>query len=62
MTEVEPTKSKMGHYRPFESRKPRERSACPKCGSIIVKKRFRTRDYVCKSCGWEGETIKKIMW
>lgn len=40
----------------------RERSACPKCGSILVKKRNRTCDYVCEACKWEGKTIKKVMW
>lgn len=47
---------------PFESDKPRERSACPKCGSILVKKRMRTHDYVCKTCNWEGESVKKVIW
>ena len=47
---------------PFESKKPRERSACPKCNSILVKKRRRTNDYICDKCKWEGVTIKKVMW
>lgn len=47
---------------PFESRKPRERSACPNCNSILVKKRHRTKDYVCEVCNWEGVTVKKVMW
>ncbi len=55
-------KSKVRRYIPFEARQPRERSACPKCESILVKRRNRTHDYICKSCGWEGEGVKKIMW
>lgn len=47
---------------PFESEKLRERSACPKCNSILVKKRNRTNDYVCPVCGWVGGTVKKVMW
>lgn len=47
---------------PFESKKPRVRSACPNCGSILVKKRMRTCDYVCKACDWEGKSVKKVMW
>lgn len=54
-------KPKVRRYIPFEARQPRERSACPECESIYVKKRVRTRDYVCKSCGWEGFSIKKVM-
>lgn len=55
-------KRKVRHYIAFESRTPRERSACPKCGSILVKKRNRTHDYICKACNWEGATIKKVIW
>ena len=54
-------KSKVVHYLPF-SRHPRERSACPKCESIHVKKRVRTRDYICVTCGWEGGSVKKVIW
>ena len=49
-------------YIPFEFRKLRERSACPKCGSILVKKRVRTRDYICKVCEWVGVSVTKVMW
>ena len=45
-----------------ESRKPRQRSACPKCDSVLVKKRRRTNDYVCSKCKWEGSSDKKVMW
>jgi predicted RNA-binding Zn-ribbon protein involved in translation (DUF1610 family) len=52
-----------GQYRTdIEYRKPRERSACPKCHSVVVKRRRRMNDYKCSLCGWEGESIKKIMW
>jgi ribosomal protein L37AE/L43A len=43
-------------------RKPRERSACPMCDSLLVKRRKRVHDYICRSCGWEGVAIKKVMW
>jgi len=59
---TEETKRKVRRYVPFESRKPRERSACPKCGSILVRKRFKTHDYICKKCDWIGVVIKKVMW
>lgn len=59
---TEETKRKVRRYLPFEARKPRERSACPNCESILVKKRFRTQDYICKKCNWTGVTIKKIIW
>jgi predicted RNA-binding Zn-ribbon protein involved in translation (DUF1610 family) len=55
-------KSKTRHCIPFKTEQPRERSACPKCESVYVKRRVRAHDYVCKSCGWEGNAIKKIMW
>jgi ribosomal protein L37AE/L43A len=45
-----------------ETRQPRERSACSKCGSVHVKKRIRTQDYLCEFCGWKGITIKKVIW
>jgi ribosomal protein L37AE/L43A len=48
------------HYRPFEARKPRLRSSCPKCGSLDVKKRRDTYNYICGRCGWKGETVAKI--
>jgi predicted RNA-binding Zn-ribbon protein involved in translation (DUF1610 family) len=54
-------KTKVRHCIPSKARQPRERSACPKCGSTMVKRRNRTHDYVCKSCGWEGEGIKKVI-
>lgn len=47
------------HYKPFESKKPRPRNSCPKCGSINVRKRIHTRDYKCHHCGWNGENIAK---
>ena len=53
---------KARRYIPFETKQPRERSACPKCESVFVKKRVRTHDYICKHCGWEGNAIKKIIW
>lgn len=46
----------------FGARRPRERSSCPKCGSVHVKKRVRTHDYLCEFCGWEGVTIIKVVW
>jgi predicted RNA-binding Zn-ribbon protein involved in translation (DUF1610 family) len=46
----------------FGARRPRERSACPKCESVHIKKRVRTHDYICNACGWEGVTVKKVIW
>ena len=60
--DINAIKRKVKRLIPFESRKPRERSACPKCNSILVKKRHRTKDYVCDVCKWEGVTVKKVMW
>jgi len=60
--EIHMTKSYSHRRVPFESKKPRERSACPKCNSILVKKRRRTNDYICDKCKWEGVTVIKIMW
>jgi ribosomal protein L37AE/L43A len=54
-------KPKTRRYIPFEARRPRERSSCPKCESVDVKKRVRTHDYVCNACGWEGDAIRKVM-
>jgi len=59
---LEDIESARKRHVPFESRQPRERSACPKCGSILVRKRFKTHDYICKKCDWIGVTIKKVMW
>jgi len=59
---IDYTKRKRRHRIAFESGEPRERSACPKCGSILVKRRNRTCDYMCPSCKWEGETVKKVIW
>ncbi len=50
----------MSYYRK-DYKKQRERSACPKCESILVKKRRDTYDYMCESCGWTGKAIKKVM-
>ena len=47
-------------YIPFEAKKSRLRNSCPKCGSISVRKRRDTFDYICQRCGWTGETIIKI--
>ena len=48
------------HYIPFEARRTRLRNACPKCGSVNVKKRRDTYDYTCQHCGWKGEGVIKI--
>jgi predicted RNA-binding Zn-ribbon protein involved in translation (DUF1610 family) len=48
------------NYKPFEIKKPRLRNSCPKCGSLDVKKRKDTYDYVCGRCRWEGEVIMKV--
>ena len=47
-------------YIPFEAKKSRLRNSCPKCGSINVRKRRDTYDYICHHCGWKGETTTKI--
>src|SRR3990172_5227604 len=40
---IDYTKRKRRHRIAFESGEPRERSACPKCGSILVKRRKLNR-------------------
>lgn len=47
-------------YIPFEAKRSRLRNACPRCGSINVKKRKDLYDYICYRCGWKGETVTKI--
>lgn len=47
-------------YRPFESKKSRERNSCPVCGSVNVRKRRETYDYICYRCGWKGNAVIKI--
>ena len=60
MTEEEKVNRKNRHYIPFESRKPRLRNSCPKCGSVNVRKRRTINNYVCYRCGWTGENALKI--
>lgn len=47
-------------YIPFEAKKPRLRNSCPRCGSLDVKKRRDTYDYICGHCRWTGESIVKV--
>lgn len=47
-------------YIPFEAKRPRLRNSCPKCGSLGVRKRKETYDYICHRYGWTGETTTKI--
>lgn len=47
-------------YIPFEAKKPRLRNSCPRCGSLNVKKRRDTYNYVCHRCQWEGNTVIKV--
>ncbi len=47
-------------YRPFDSREPRQRNACPRCNSVSISMRSTTRDYVCDRCGWTGKVVVKI--
>ena len=53
---------KRRRYLAFEAKKPRERNACPKCGSMLVRKRVITKDYKCNVCGWIGVSVIKVMW
>lgn len=53
---------KRKRYKPFELRKPRLRNSCPKCGSLDVKKKRGNYNYKCGRCGWEGESVTKIIY
>ncbi len=62
MTEDKVINTKMRRYKAFESGIPRERIACPKCESVCVKKVRKVNGYKCESCGWIGQSVKKLMW
>lgn len=59
MTEIKKCNRKRV-YRYFDSRKPRLRNACPKCTSVSIAMRSKTRDYVCDRCGWIGKGVIKV--
>lgn len=50
------------NYRPFTSKNPRERNACPECNSVSLQKRISTKDYMCDRCGWKGQGVIKIVY
>lgn len=47
---------------PFEAKKSRLRNSCPSCKSLDVRKRRDKYDYICRRCGWIGETVTNIEW
>jgi len=40
----------------------RERSFCPSCNSVRIRKRVNTHDYYCENCKWIGTSPKKMKW
>ena len=40
----------------------RERSFCPRCMSVRLRKRITTHDYFCDNCKWTGTNPKKMKW
>jgi ribosomal protein L37AE/L43A len=59
MADKQPVRTVKRYYRPFELKKPRWRTVCPKCDSLNIRKRIMFRDYICERCGWIGTSPKK---
>ena len=32
---------------------------CPKCGRIVMRYRKKDKTYICGSCPWEGQAVKR---